>query len=84
MQDSTPYTTKSDVYAFGIVVYELVTQTLPYQHIKNRDQVGAVRNLALVYRLELLLAYFYDWEGLLETGLVQRAKRHAERFASRF
>ncbi|XP_065845058.1 serine/threonine-protein kinase A-Raf-like isoform X2 [Oscarella lobularis] len=39
MQDSTPYTTKSDVYAFGIVVYELVTQTLPYQHIKNRDQL---------------------------------------------
>ncbi|XP_062520564.1 serine/threonine-protein kinase A-Raf-like [Corticium candelabrum] len=39
MQDPTPYSTKSDVYAFGIVIYELVTQTLPYQHIKNRDQL---------------------------------------------
>lgn len=48
MQDPTPYSTKSDVYAFGIVIYELVTQTLPYQHIKNRDQAQGLWHIVLV------------------------------------
>uniref|UniRef100_A0A183BPG0 Raf homolog serine/threonine-protein kinase n=1 Tax=Globodera pallida TaxID=36090 RepID=A0A183BPG0_GLOPA len=34
-----PYSTKSDVYSFGICVYELLTSKLPYEGIKNRDQI---------------------------------------------
>ena len=29
----------SDVYAFGIVLYELLATTLPYTNIGNKDQV---------------------------------------------
>ena len=40
MKDATPYTFKSDVYAYGVVVYELIANTLPYNNIGNKDQVG--------------------------------------------
>src|SRR5258708_29307244 len=39
MKEANPYTFQSDVYAFGIVMYELVTGQLPYQHINNKDQI---------------------------------------------
>jgi B-Raf proto-oncogene serine/threonine-protein kinase len=39
MKGENPYTFQSDVYAFGIVMYELVTGQLPYQHINNKDQI---------------------------------------------
>ncbi|CAL4124136.1 unnamed protein product, partial [Meganyctiphanes norvegica] len=39
MQDDNPYTFQSDVYAFGIVLYELFSGQLPYQHINNKDQI---------------------------------------------
>lgn len=39
MQDENPYTSQSDVYAFGIVLYELFSGCLPYSHINNKDQV---------------------------------------------
>lgn len=39
MQEKNPYTFQSDVYAFGIVMYELLTESLPYSHINNKDQI---------------------------------------------
>ncbi len=40
MKEENPYTFQSDVYAFGIVLFELVTGQLPYSHINNKDQVS--------------------------------------------
>ncbi|XP_008333582.1 serine/threonine-protein kinase A-Raf-like isoform X2 [Cynoglossus semilaevis] len=39
MQDSNPYTFQSDVYGYGIVLFELMSGTLPYFNINNRDQI---------------------------------------------
>ncbi|KAL0274888.1 UNVERIFIED_CONTAM: hypothetical protein PYX00_002918 [Menopon gallinae] len=39
MQDENPYSFQSDVYAFGIVSYELLTGQLPYSQLNNKDQI---------------------------------------------
>uniref|UniRef100_A0A8C1BFX7 non-specific serine/threonine protein kinase n=1 Tax=Cyprinus carpio carpio TaxID=630221 RepID=A0A8C1BFX7_CYPCA len=39
MQDTNPYTFQSDVYGYGVVLYELMSGTLPYSNINIRDQI---------------------------------------------
>lgn len=39
MRVENPYSFQSDVYAFGIVMFELLAMQLPYSHINNKDQI---------------------------------------------
>ncbi|KAL1461554.1 hypothetical protein WDU94_013439 [Cyamophila willieti] len=39
MQEPCPYSFQSDVYAFGVVLYELLSGMLPYAQINNKDQI---------------------------------------------
>ncbi|XP_072935368.1 raf homolog serine/threonine-protein kinase Raf [Epargyreus clarus] len=39
MDEPAPYTFRSDVYAFGVVLYELLAAELPYAHLNNKDQI---------------------------------------------
>ncbi|KAF8371691.1 lin-45 [Pristionchus pacificus] len=39
MKDANPYTTRSDVYSYGICMYEVLSGCLPYEHISSRDQI---------------------------------------------
>ncbi|NP_001083376.1 A-Raf proto-oncogene, serine/threonine kinase L homeolog [Xenopus laevis] len=39
MQENSPYSFQSDVYAYGVVLYELMAGLLPYANINNRDQI---------------------------------------------
>jgi serine/threonine protein kinase len=53
MTDPNPYSFYSDVYAFGIVIYELISSSLPYVHIGNKDQVKLI--LPTVFFLNVML-----------------------------
>ncbi|KOB70097.1 Raf [Operophtera brumata] len=37
--EHAPYTSRSDVYAYGIVLYELMAAELPYSNLNNKDQI---------------------------------------------
>ncbi|XP_018328579.1 raf homolog serine/threonine-protein kinase Raf [Agrilus planipennis] len=39
MKEDNPYSFQSDVYAFGIVLFELLAGQLPYSNINNKDQI---------------------------------------------
>lgn len=39
MQADNPYSFQSDVYAFGIVMFEMLAAQLPYSQINNKDQI---------------------------------------------
>ncbi|KAM4663140.1 serine/threonine-protein kinase A-Raf isoform 1-T2 [Discoglossus pictus] len=39
MQENSPYSFQSDVYAYGVVLFELMAGILPYASINNRDQI---------------------------------------------
>ncbi|XP_041973638.1 raf homolog serine/threonine-protein kinase Raf [Aricia agestis] len=39
MEEPAPYTFRSDVYAYGVVLFELMAGELPYSHLNNKDQI---------------------------------------------
>uniref|UniRef100_A0A5S6R0I2 Raf homolog serine/threonine-protein kinase n=1 Tax=Trichuris muris TaxID=70415 RepID=A0A5S6R0I2_TRIMR len=39
MEVTNPYSHQSDVYSYGIVLFELTSNQLPYSHINNKDQI---------------------------------------------
>ncbi|XP_034840966.1 raf homolog serine/threonine-protein kinase Raf isoform X2 [Maniola hyperantus] len=39
MDEPVPYTFRSDVYAYGIVLFELMAGEVPYTHLNNKDQI---------------------------------------------
>ena len=49
MQDPNPYSFRSDIYAYGIVLYELQSSYLPYAHVGNKDQVHVLLSVIMAF-----------------------------------
>lgn len=45
MDEPAPYTFRSDVYAYGVVLYELMAGEVPYTHLNNKDQVRVATDI---------------------------------------
>jgi serine/threonine protein kinase len=43
MTEGSDYTEKVDVWSFGMVLYELTTNTIPYDYCMNPTQIYQVR-----------------------------------------
>jgi len=41
-KNSTPYGFKADIYSFGMVLYEMITLKLPFEHLDTMDIIDAV------------------------------------------
>ena len=55
MKDPNPFSFHSDIYAYGIVLYELQTSSLPYAHVGNKDQVLATS----IFPFFVRVLYYY-------------------------
>ena len=67
MQDTNPYTFQSDVYGYAVVLFELMSGTLPYSNINNRDQV-TLHSSSCVYVLTGYISF--DFSILFDSSQV--------------
>jgi len=55
------FTTKSDIYSFGVVVYELTTYgELPWSNLSNKDALNMIVNGKVLDRPENCPSFLYD------------------------
>ena len=60
MKDPNPFSFHSDIYAYGVVLYELQTSSLPYAHVGNKDQVPATSIFLFLFECCTIIAVVLD------------------------